>query len=84
MGRLCTFMVTATALWATITPAQAAGSYQKRPMFDHLVIGGVPTPKVTLPSLPRINPGQLLGGCGRGRIRDPQTNSCRGPSDVGH
>ena len=51
--------------------------------IDHLVIGGVPTPKVTLPPLPQINPGQVLGGCGRGRIRDPQTNSCRGPGNIG-
>jgi hypothetical protein len=83
MCRLCTLAVIAAALWMMNTPSQAAGSCQKRPPFDHLVIGGVPTPKVTLPPLPQINPGQVLGGCGRGRIRDPQTNSCRGPGNIG-
>jgi hypothetical protein len=65
------------------TASQAAGSYQKRPIFDHLVVAGVPKPKVTLPSF-HVDPGQLLGGCGRGRIRDSQSYSCRGPGDISH
>ena len=73
----------ATLLLALSGAAQAAGSYQKQPTFPGLVIAGVPTPKVSLPALPQINPAQMLGGCGRGRVRDPQTNVCRGPGDVG-
>jgi hypothetical protein len=34
-------------------------------------------PKVSIPS-----PKRLLGGCGRGAIRDPQTHKCRGPGDI--
>ena len=82
MCRLRTLMVISAA-WVISSPSQAAGSYQKRPMFDHLIIAGVPLPHVTLPSPPQINPAQLLGGCGRGRIHDSRTNSCRGPGDVG-
>ena len=36
---------------------------------------GIPTPSVS--------PSELLGGCGRGRYRDPGTRTCRGPADVG-
>jgi hypothetical protein len=37
---------------------------------------GVPT--FELPSLQ-----QTFGGCGRGRYRDPHTQKCRGPADIG-
>jgi hypothetical protein len=86
MCLLCTLIVTATVLASINTPSQAAGSYEKRPMFDHLVIGGVPTPKVPFPQLPapQINPQQFFQGCGRGRVRDPQNHLCNGPANVGH
>jgi hypothetical protein len=64
--------------------AHAAGSYQKQPMFPGLVVAGVPTPPVALPSVPQINPAQFFRGCGRGRVRDTHTNLCYGPADVGH
>jgi hypothetical protein len=31
---------------------------------------------------PSLN--QSFGGCGRGRYRDPHTQKCRGPADVGY
>ena len=30
-----------------------------------------------------VSPSDFLGGCGRGRYRDPATQKCRGPADVG-
>jgi len=29
-----------------------------------------------------VSPSDFLGGCGRGRYRDPATQKCRGPADV--
>jgi hypothetical protein len=29
------------------------------------------------------SPGVILGGCGPKRVRDPVTQKCRGPADVG-
>ena len=50
-------------------------------------------PALTAPSAPSapavpavvqgISPEQILGGCGGRRVRDPRTNQCRGPADVG-
>jgi hypothetical protein len=62
-------MVVATA--ATWSDSQAAGSFQK----PAVVTAGVATPA---PSVPNLS----LGGCGRGRVRDPQTHACRGPADI--
>jgi hypothetical protein len=85
MCRLCTLIVTVTALGMINTPGNAAGSYHKRTEpFDHLVIGGVPTPKLPPLPAPQINPQQFFQGCGRGRVRDPQSHTCWGPGDIGH
>jgi hypothetical protein len=35
-------------------------------------------PTLSLPPL-----SEFLAGCGRGRYRDPTTQRCRGPADVG-
>ena len=32
----------------------------------------------------RAAPVSLLGGCGHGRYRDPNTHQCRGPADSAH
>lgn len=71
-----TLILTATtASWES----QAAGSFQTRPAFQGVVTAGVATP---VPTVPNISASDLVGGCGRGRIRDPKTNTCRGPADV--
>jgi len=41
----------------------------------HPVRAGIPTPS--------ISSSELLAGCGRGRYRDPTTQRCQGPADVG-
>jgi len=40
-------------------------------------------PAPSTPSVQGTGPEQLFGGCGRGRVRDPRTNQCRGPADIG-
>lgn len=36
---------------------------------------------VPAPSLPQLSPHEILGGCGKGRVRDAETHRCRGPGD---
>jgi hypothetical protein len=85
MLRFARFLIFTSALFLMQEGAgHAAGSYQKRPMFDHAVIAGVPTPSISLPPAPQINPAQFFRGCGRGRVRDSHTNLCYGPGDIGH
>jgi hypothetical protein len=33
-------------------------------------------------SPPSAASSEVLGGCGRGRTRDPETQRCRGPADL--
>jgi hypothetical protein len=71
-------MAFATATWSD---SQAAGSFQTRPAFQGVVTAGV-APAVPSVSVPNVSASDLVGGCGRGRVRDPQTHTCRGPADV--
>jgi hypothetical protein len=32
--------------------------------------------------LPAVSASDFVGGCGKGRVRDPQTQGCRGPADI--
>ena len=76
MHRSYTLILLSIGLLALTTDAsQAAGSYQKKPMF----VASFPAP-----SVPRVTAGELLGGCGGKRYRDPQTHQCRGPADLGN
>ena len=68
-------LVTIGFVALTWEASQAAGSYQKKPMF----VASFPAP-----SLPKLSAGQILGGCGGKRYRDPQTHQCRGPADIGN
>lgn len=65
---------------ATWSASQAAGSFQTKPVFQVVTTGvAPPTPQI---SVPNVSPTDLVGGCGRGRVRDPQTHMCRGPADI--
>ena len=80
--RRISFLVLVTAMMAiTWSGSRAAGSFQTKPAFQTVVTAGVAsaTPTVNLPS---VSAGDLVGGCGRGRVRDPQTHTCRGPADI--
>jgi len=43
-----------------------------------------PWPSVSVANLsaPNLSAHDVIGGCGRGRTRDPHTHGCRGPADV--
>lgn len=65
------------ATWST---CQAIGSFQTKPAFP-VVMVGVASPMSNV-RLPDVSARDLVGGCGRGRIRDHQTHGCRGPADI--
>jgi hypothetical protein len=76
------FPMLVMALTATTwSNSQAAGSFQTKPAFPKVVTAGIApsTPSVTLPE---VTARDLVGGCGKGRVRDPDTHSCRGPADI--
>ena len=76
---MCRFLILVMAFTAFAwSNCQAAGSFQTKPAFPKAVTAGI------APSLPTptVSPGDLMGGCGRGRVRDPQTHACRGPADI--
>jgi hypothetical protein len=76
-GFMILIMALVPAGWSA---CQAAGSYQTKPMFTEVrvVTAGILEPTIKSPT---PSAGDLLG-CGRGRMRDPQTHGCRGPADL--
>jgi hypothetical protein len=76
-GFLILVMALVPAGWSA---CQAAGSYQTKPMFTEVRMekAGMAEPTIKPASSAA---GDLLG-CGRGRVRDPQTHGCRGPADI--
>jgi hypothetical protein len=88
MWRLsCALIAAAMAL---VTPVQslAAGAPVRKPPVDVTAITAPSAPTPPVSSNHSVVQGmtreQVFGGCGGRRIRDPQTNQCRGPADVGH
>jgi len=82
--RLVVAIATLTAMAAVSADALAAGAPMRKPPVP---VGttpamAVPGPPASAPPAAVPTPGPLLGGCGRGRVRDPHTNLCRGPADV--
>ena len=76
-GFLILVMALAPAGWSA---CQAAGSYQTKPMFTEVRMEKASAAEPTIkPASPAA--GDLMG-CGRGRVRDPQTHGCRGPADI--
>ena len=74
------FLILVAALTAyTWSTSQAGGTYQTKPAFPDVVKAGMPAPNI---ALPHFSASDLVGGCGRGRVRDPQTHGCRGPADI--
>jgi hypothetical protein len=62
----------------TWSNCEAAGSFQTRPAFATAGIA----PSLPSVALPDASARDLVGGCGKGRVRDPQTRGCRGPADI--
>jgi hypothetical protein len=75
--RFLTFVIALSA--STWSSCQAAGSFQTKPAFPRDVVTAGVAPSITIPNL---SARDLVGGCGRGRVRDPQTHGCLGPADI--
>jgi hypothetical protein len=76
------FVILAMALTTTSwSSCQAAGSFQTKPAFPRVVTAGF-APELPTLTMPSVSASDLVGGCGKGRIRDPQTRGCRGPADI--
>jgi hypothetical protein len=74
------FLILVMVLMAPTWPSHAIGSFQTKPAFPPVAKAGMPS--VPFPSMPNLNARDLVGGCGKGRIRDQQTHRCRGPADI--
>jgi hypothetical protein len=78
MGRFAILAFAVTAIASS--NCYAAGSFQK-PEPRTVVTAGV-APALPSVALPNVTAHDLVGGCGRGKFRDPQTHGCRGPADI--
>jgi hypothetical protein len=67
----------AAVVLIAITPSLVYAKGGMRLPPPHPVTASI-VPTITLPQL---SPGDILGGCGRGRYRDAGTHRCRGPAD---
>jgi len=77
--RLRMLAMVLTAL--TWTSCQAIGSFQTRPAFGGAASDDDPSlPPTIIP--PNVSANAFIGGCGKGRVADPQTHGCRGPGDL--
>jgi hypothetical protein len=74
------FVILITALSvSTASTCQAGGTYRNGPMFPDAKVAQAGMPSLPMPN---VTARDLVGGCGRGRIRDQQTHGCRGPGDI--
>jgi hypothetical protein len=65
----------------TWTSCQATGSFQTRPAFP-TVAGDDDLPLQPTIMPPNVGANAFTGGCGKGRVSDPQTHGCRDPGDI--
>jgi hypothetical protein len=78
---MCRFSILAFAVTAIASPnCHAAGSFQKSE--PRMVVTAGVAPSLPGISMPNVSASDLVGGCGRGKFRDPQTRGCRGPADI--
>jgi hypothetical protein len=76
------FLMLVTALTApTWSSCQAIGSFQTKPAFPSAAKADDPTLPPTI-TWPNLSASAFVGGCGKGRVSDPQTHGCRGPADI--
>jgi hypothetical protein len=76
------FLILVVAFTASAwSDCQAAGSFQTKPPFPD-VVRDDDTPVLPTVAWPNVSAHDFVGGCGRGRVRDPQTHGCRGPANI--
>jgi hypothetical protein len=71
-------MALATPTWST---CKAIGCFQTRPAFPEVARDGE-LPVLPTVAWPNVSERDFVGGCGKGRVRDTQTNGCRGPANI--
>jgi len=77
--RLPMLAMVLTAL--TWTSCQAVGSFQTTLAFPSVEKNDNPhLPPIII--RPDVSTNAFIGGCGKGRVSDPQTHGCRGPGDI--
>jgi hypothetical protein len=82
MFRRIGFVILVTALSATTwSTCQAVGSFQTKPAFPSDTAAG-DSPVLPTVTWPKISAGDLVGGCGKGRVSDAQTHVCHGSADI--
>jgi len=79
MCRISFWLLIVAVTVATGSDSEAAGSFQTRPAFQSGETTGAASPG---PSATGSTGSGSELGCGRGRVRDPQTHACRGPADI--
>jgi hypothetical protein len=79
--RICFAMLAMVLTALTWTSCQAIGSFQTRPAFSTVASDEDPPLPPTIMS-PNASVSAFIGGCGKGRVSDPQTHGCRGPGDI--
>jgi hypothetical protein len=77
--RFAMLVIALTAL--TWSACQAIGPFQIKPAFPHVVTDDDPLPQPTV-ARPNLSASAFVGGCGKGRVSEPQTHGCRGPADI--
>jgi hypothetical protein len=78
LGFLILVVSLAAPTWSSCQPV---GSFQTKPAFPDMVR----SEDSDLPAAntwPNPSPSSLVGGCGKGRVREPQIHTCRGPADI--
>jgi hypothetical protein len=82
MCRIAFLALIAASIAATWSDSQAAGSFQTKPAFQTTAVTAGVAPAAPSASAPSVSARDFVGGCGRGRVRDAQTHTCRGPADL--
>jgi hypothetical protein len=78
LGFLILVMGLTAPTWST---CQAAGSFQTKPAFTGMV-RSEDSDLAAANTWPYLSPSYLVGGCGKGRVSEPQTHICQGPADI--
>jgi hypothetical protein len=79
--RLLLAVTTITATLAAPVGVLAAGGPIRKPPTT--VGTSAPSSPPASTAEQGVSHEPLFSGCGKGRVRDPRTNQCRGPADIG-
>jgi hypothetical protein len=69
-------------LATVLTPVTGSSGYAAGSFLPRAVVTAGVAPALPSISMPNVSASDLVGGCGRGKFRDPPTHGCRGPADI--